>query len=138
MILVAYLSLLAAGVWLLRRGRRAPASPAWPARLLGTLVAAALAGIGLMLLPGATATALATALLAALVCGAAVYVAGVAVWEGRAGRRLRTIGWIGMVVPLLVPSTLTLALPLLALLALTLPERNGGGAPARARTPARL
>jgi hypothetical protein len=66
--------------------------------------------------------------------GAVAYAAGLLVWRGGRPVRLRILGWALMVTALAIPSTLTLALPLMALLAATLarlPEQrvaDGGSA----------
>jgi hypothetical protein len=67
----------------------------------------------------------ASILLAALVVGALVFIAGVIAERWSGATRLRMLGWVLMVVPLLVPSTLTLALPLVAVLAVGV--RGGEG-----------
>jgi hypothetical protein len=59
-------------------------------------------------------------LTAAIGSGAALYLGGTLLGRGRVALRLRWIGWIVMAVPLLVPSTFSLALPLIAALAVTL------------------
>jgi hypothetical protein len=52
--------------------------------------------------------------------GAVVYAAGLLAWRGSQAVGLRILGWAFMVIALVIPSTLTLALPLVALLATTL------------------
>ena len=52
--------------------------------------------------------------------GAAVYAAGLLAWRGGQAAGLRILGWALMVIALVIPSTLTLVLPLVALLATTL------------------
>jgi hypothetical protein len=52
--------------------------------------------------------------------GAAVYAAGLLAWRGGRAVGLRILGWALMAIALVIPSTLTLALPLVALLATTL------------------
>jgi hypothetical protein len=59
-------------------------------------------------------------ILVALTLGALVYLCGIGVWRGRTARVCRVAGWGAMAAALAVPSTLTLALPLLVLLAPTL------------------
>jgi hypothetical protein len=56
----------------------------------------------------------------ALSLGSVVYAAGLLAWRGGRALGLRVLGWVLMVAALVVPSTLTLGLPLVALLALTL------------------
>jgi hypothetical protein len=52
--------------------------------------------------------------------GSIVYAAGLLAWRGGQALGLRVLGWILMVAALVIPSTLTLGLPLVAALALTL------------------
>jgi hypothetical protein len=52
--------------------------------------------------------------------GGVVYVAGLLAWRGGQALGLRILGWVLMVTALVIPSTLTLGLPLVALLALAL------------------
>jgi hypothetical protein len=64
---------------------------------------------------------------AAVSLGGIVYAAGLLAWRGGQALGLRVVGWVLMVAALVIPSTLTLGLPLVALLALTLaliPERS--------------
>ena len=57
---------------------------------------------------------------AAVSLGGLVYVAGLLAWRGGQALGLRILGWVLMVTALVIPSTLTLGLPLVALLALAL------------------
>jgi hypothetical protein len=52
--------------------------------------------------------------------GSIVYAAGLLAWRGGGALGIRVLGWVLMVAALVIPSTLTLGLPLVALLALTL------------------
>jgi hypothetical protein len=63
---------------------------------------------------------LGNALWASVIVGSALYSAGAASWTGDRAFWLRGIGWILMAVAFVVPSTLTLGLPLVALLAFAL------------------
>lgn len=60
------------------------------------------------------------ALWASVIVGSALYSAGAASWTGNPAFWVRGIGWILMAVAFLLPSTLTLGLPLVALLAFAL------------------
>jgi hypothetical protein len=60
------------------------------------------------------------ALWASLIVGSALYSVGAASWTGKPAFLLREVGWILMAVAFLIPSTLTLGLPLVALLAFAL------------------
>jgi hypothetical protein len=57
---------------------------------------------------------------AAVGLGSIMYAAGLLAWRGGQALGLRALGWVLMVVAFVIPSTLTLGLPLVALLALTL------------------
>ena len=87
------------------------------------LAAAIGAGAGLWLthLAGQPqATRLAYLLTGTICAGAATYLLGTLLADGRTALHLRWFGWILMTVPLLIPSTFSLALPIMALLASTL------------------
>jgi hypothetical protein len=64
-----------------------------------------------------------------LPCGSIVYLAGLALWQRRTGFGLRATGLILATAALAIPSTLTLLLPVAALLALTLRAAPAGRAP---------
>ena len=51
--------------------------------------------------------------------GAAMYVAGIVRWEGRGPFWLRLVGWLGILVGLMIPSTLSLLLPIAGVLVAT-------------------
>src|SRR5436190_1647376 len=97
MILLDYVLLLGALAWVGTSGRRwrIPPSLQTPLRALAVL-------------------------LVALTLGALVYLFGIGVWRGRAAQVCRVAGWGAMAAALAVPSTLSLALPLLVVLAPTL------------------
>ncbi len=65
-------------------------------------------------------TTVSAALFGGLIGGSAVFTAGALKWTGPAAFWWRTAGWCGMAAALVVPSTLTLGLPILGLLAFTL------------------
>jgi hypothetical protein len=89
-------------------------------RMAAAGMGAALALLGLILISRGHAETLGKVVLAALVFGAVIYVLGVLSWNGAISYRLRWTGWVAMTLALLVPSTLSLALPAIALLALAL------------------
>lgn len=70
-------------------------------------------------------------LFSSLGLGGVVYAVGTALWRGKAAHLLRAIGWALITVPLMFPTTLTLALVLIAPLLVTVTrmpgERNLGG-----------
>jgi hypothetical protein len=57
---------------------------------------------------------------AAVSLGSIVYATGLLAWRGGQALGLRVLGWVLMVAAFAIPSTLTLGLPLVAFLALTL------------------
>jgi hypothetical protein len=57
---------------------------------------------------------------AAVSLGGVVYAAGLLAWRGGQALGLRILGWVLMVMALVIPSTLTLGLPLVALLVFAL------------------
>ena len=123
MILIAYLRVFAALGWLLLRrpaSRFKTAMIGSRLRVAALAVALSIAAVGLVLLTQGQATSVGTALLIVLISAAGIYITGTVSWGAPGADWLRMIGWIGMVLPLLIPSTLTLALPFVALLAFTL------------------
>jgi hypothetical protein len=138
--LVAYAVLAGVVVWSLgRRGGPWILELREPARQRVRLAAAALdtvaaalgiAVLGLQLADDGQPHLLGWTIAVALVLGSAVYAAGLLAWRGGQALGLRTLGWLLMVAALTIPSTLTLALPLVAPLALTLanvPDRHLAG-----------
>jgi hypothetical protein len=122
MILLVYVLLLGALAWVGTRGRRwqIPPSLQTPLRALAVLLDAGFLALGLILLGRHSATAVGVVILVALTLGALVYLCGIGVWRGRTAQVCRVAGWAAMAAALAVPSTLSLALPLLVLLAPTL------------------
>ncbi len=96
-------------------------NPSAIVRAVAAALGAAAAAVALtLLLRNGSATALGRAILLVLALGGANYAAGVLVWHGAPAHRLRVGGWAAMMCALLVPTSLSLALPVVALLALTL------------------
>jgi hypothetical protein len=65
--------------------------------------------------------------------GSIMYAAGLLAWRGGRALGLRVLGWVLMVAAFVIPTALTLGLPLVALLALALapiPEQVAQGGPA--------
>jgi hypothetical protein len=89
-------------------------------RALAVVVAAGFLAVGTILLPRNSATALGGSILGVLTLGALVYLCGIGVWRGRTAELCRLAGWGAMAAALAVPSALSLALPLLVVLAPTL------------------
>ena len=120
MIFAAYASLLIA-VWVYLRGSETiPPRYEAAVRVLGVLVGVGFACIGLVLLGNEGATTLGNVALLLLVFGGVVYAWGLVRWRTPDGLVSRRVGWILVVAALSVPSTLTLLLPLVSLLVLTL------------------
>lgn len=89
--------------------------------MLATAVGAlGIAVLGLQLGGDDHAHALGWTVGAVVSLGGLVYVAGLLAWRGGQALGLRILGWVLMVTALVIPSTLTLGLPLVALLALAL------------------
>jgi hypothetical protein len=95
-------------------------NPSAAVRAVAAAVGLAATAVALALLAQNEGSALGIALLLALALGGTNFAAGVLRWRGASARRLRIVGWAAMMCALLVPTTLSLALPLVALLALTL------------------
>lgn len=122
MIAVAYMSLVVVLAALLTRGSafRLSRRHEFAARLFGTIGATAMASVALLVISMDDSTSLARFLLLMLLLGSMLSLCGFALWHQRGGFALRLAGWLLVVVALAVPSTLTLLLPLAALLAATL------------------
>jgi hypothetical protein len=105
-------------------------------RILAGAVAAAYAVVvGVAASAGDGDSAVASAIVAIAAAGAVSYGAGLLRWSGSAAWLLRLGGWTLMICAAVVPSHLTLLLPLVAALAVTLypagrsPEGPRGGKP---------
>jgi hypothetical protein len=90
------------------------------ARALGMIGATATASIALLLIASNHWSTIGLVLLLTLCVGSVVYLCGLALWHERAGYVLRLAGWILAVSALAIPSTLTLLLPVVCVLALTI------------------
>lgn len=107
------------GPWLLRLSEPGQQRVRLAAGVLDTAVGAlGVAVLGLQL--GAADHVLGWMIGALISLGAVAYAAGLLAWRGGQAVGLRILGWVLMVIALVIPSTLTLALPLVALLATTL------------------
>jgi hypothetical protein len=107
------------GPWVLRLCEPGQQRVRLAAGMLDIAVGAVgIAVLGLQL--GDQAHALGWTIGGAVSLGSIVYAAGLLGWRGGQALGLRVLGWILMAAALVVPSTLTLGLPLVALLALTL------------------
>jgi hypothetical protein len=122
MILVAYACLLVALGALVSRGGVGPLTrrSELVTRLLGAIGAAAMASVALLLLSTNSPTTLGFAMLLMLLAGSMVYLCGLAFWRRHVGFAMRLVGLSLTATALAIPSSLTLLLPLAALLTLTL------------------
>ena len=137
MILGAYLLLLLAIVWMALQGRDPWLSRLNPRRQQTArtfamipavlLVVLGVAIVGLQVLGDAPHSVLSRLIAALTLAGSLLYGLGVLVWDGRRAFLLRISGWGMLVVALVIPSTATLALPLVALLVPTLADVHADG-----------
>lgn len=122
------------GPWILRLSEPSQQRVRLAAGMLDTaVIALGIAVLGLQLGGDDYAHVLGWTIGAAVSLGGVVYAAGLLAWRGGQALGLRILGWVLMVTALAIPSTLTLGLPLVALLALALapiPEQvvQGGSA----------
>jgi hypothetical protein len=109
------------GPWILRLGEPGQQRVRLTAAMLDTAVGAiGVAVLGLQLGGDDHALVLGWTVGVAVSLGSIVYAAGLLAWRGGQALGLRVVGWVLMVAALVIPSTLTLGLPLVALLALAL------------------
>jgi hypothetical protein len=123
MTFLAYLTLSVALLSLLGRETRGWLRSAGPQRELAVRMGALAAGVAGVLASQILmeqASGLEVVLLVVLAGGGALFALGVVLWRGGAALVLRAIGWGLAVAALAVPSMLTLALPPVALLIVTL------------------
>jgi hypothetical protein len=135
-ILVAYGCLIVALAALISGGTfRIPGRHDLLARLVGIVGATATAAIALLVISTNHPTTLGRIDVLILLVGSLLYLVGLALWLERTGLILRFIGWMLAAGALAIPSTLTLLLPLVALLVLTLrpalPDQTLAARPAR-------
>jgi hypothetical protein len=127
-LLVAYAVLAGVVAWALgRRGGpwilRLPEPARRRVRLAAGLLDAVAAALGLAVLALQLADEphlLGWTITAALLLGSIAYAAGLLTWRGPQALGLRILGYLLIVLALAIPSTLTLTLPLVAPLAVTL------------------
>ena len=107
------------GPWVLRLSEPGQQRVRLAALTLDTAVGAlGIAVLGLQL--GDHAHVLGWTIGGAVSLGGILYGAGLLGWRGGRALGLRVLGWVLMVAAFMIPTTLTLGLPLVALLALTL------------------
>jgi hypothetical protein len=135
-LLIAYLSLIGAIIWLLKREDgeriliRRPRLASW-IRVAIALLALSFLALGAVLVVGQSESHHPFRIVAGatLIGGSFLYVLGAALWRGFAAYRLRVVGWCLVAAVLSVPSTLTLALPVVAIMAAVLVEVPVAGRP---------
>jgi hypothetical protein len=109
------------GPWILRLREPARRRARLAAGLLDAVAAAlGLAVLGLQLADDGQPHVLGWTITTALLLGSIAYAAGLLTWRGPQAVALRVVGYLLIVLALAIPSTLTLALPLVAPLAVTL------------------
>jgi hypothetical protein len=109
------------GPWILRLSELGQQRVRLAAGMLATAVGAmGIAVLGLQLGGDDHAHVLGWTIGAAVSLGGVVYAAGLLAWRGGQALGLRILGWVLMVTALAIPSTLTLGLPLVALLVVPL------------------
>ena len=109
------------GPWILRLSEPGRQRVRLAAGMLATAVGAVgIAVLGLQLGGDDHAHMLGWMIGAAVSLGGVVYVAGLLAWRGGQALGLRILGWVLMVTALVIPSTLTLGLPVVALLVVPL------------------
>jgi len=139
---IAYLVFLVALVWAVIRQRRpwigrVSGAGQQGLRLTALVVAIAIGSLGMLVIAIQPAGQhgiyrwLGYAVGSTMLVGALLYTIGLAVWLDRPALALRLSGWMLMAVALVVPSTLTLALPVVAALVVTLANIPSGQGPQR-------
>jgi hypothetical protein len=142
MIDVAYLVFLIALVWAVIRRRRPWISRVSGAgqqglRLTAMVLAIVIGSLGCLVIaiqpPGQQGIYRWSgyAVGSTMLVGALLYVIGLAVWLDRTAFALRLSGWMLMAAALVVPSTLTLALPVVAAMLVTVANIPSGRGPQR-------
>lgn len=134
---LAYLVLLIALVWAVIRRRRpwisrVSAASQQALRLTAMVLAIAIGSLGCLVIavqpPGQHGIYrwLGYAVGSTMLVGALLYAIGLVVWLDRSALALRLSGWMLMAAALVVPSTLTLALPVVAAMVVTLADVPSG------------
>ena len=140
MIDIAYLVFLIALVWAVIRRRRpwirrVSSASQQALRLTAMVPAIAIGSLGMLVIaiqpPGQQGIYrwLGYAVGSTMLVGALLYAIGLVVWLDRTGFALRLSGWMLMAAALVVPSTLTLALPVVAAMVVTLANIPSGPGP---------
>jgi hypothetical protein len=139
---LAYLVFLIALVWAVIRRRRPwisriSAASQQALRLIAMVLAIAIGSLGCLVIaiqpPGQHGIYrwLGYAVGSTMLVGALQYAIGLGIWLDRPAFALRLSGWMLMAAALVVPSTLTLALPVVAAMVVTLANIPSGRGPQR-------
>jgi hypothetical protein len=123
LLFAAIAAFLALTLWAFTRHRRGwtPGPDGSPWRLVALVLSISMLLLFLSLVPEQhSATSLGTLLVAAGLVGSALFAIGAAVWTGVTAHRLRAVGWVLAAIAFGIPSTLSLVLPLVGLLAFPL------------------
>jgi hypothetical protein len=139
---LAYLVFLIALVWAVIRRRRPwisriSAASQQALRLIAMVLAIAIGSLGCLVIaiqpPGQHGIYrwLGYAVGSTMLVGALQYAVGLGIWLDRPAFALRLSGWMLMAAALVVPSTLTLALPVVAAMVVTLANIPSGRGPQR-------
>ena len=139
---IAYLAFLIAMVWAVIRRRRpwigrVSGAGQQGLRLTAMVLAIAIGSLGCLVIaiqpPGQHGIYrwLGYAVGSTMLVGALLYAIGLVVWLDRPAFALRLSGWMLMAAALVVPSTLTLALPVVAAMVVTLANLPSGQGPQR-------
>jgi hypothetical protein len=139
---IAYLVFLIALVWAVIRRRRpwigrVSGAGQQGLRLTALVLAIAIGSLGCLVIAIQPAGQhgiyrwLGYAVGSIMLVGALLYAIGLAVWLDRSAFALRLSGWMLMAAALVVPSTLTLALPVVAAMVVTLANLPSGQGPQR-------
>jgi hypothetical protein len=108
------------GPWILRLSEPGQQRVRLAAGMLDTAVAALAIAVLAQFAADDHALVLGWTIGAAMSLGGVLYAAGLLAWRGGQALGLRVVGWVLLVAAFVIPSTLTLGLPLVALLVLTL------------------
>ena len=115
-----FLAVTAVAFSLVATGRR-PRPDGSPLRVVTLFISLSVLLLLITLVPQQDdATSVGSLILGGGVAGSALFAIGAANWTGTTAFLLRCAGWLLMVIALVTPSTLTLGLPLVAVLAFAL------------------
>jgi hypothetical protein len=138
-IFIAYLSFVAAVMWLTSERStwltRQSTGIELVTRCAAAAAALSLSVAGAALVAFGDVEAARAVIGGTLLLGGLTFTAGLLAWGRQPGLQARTAGWILLCAPLLIPSTLSLALPLVALLVVAVPGTSSPPLGRDRRTP---